>query len=244
MNKTSKRALEALEHAAPPSLGHHLLTIMKAVLASTPFCGGIASLMSDYIPSRRVKRLEDFARQVAEDLNAVMEAAQAERLETDEYAFIFERCFLGASQFPQEEKIRAFRAILVNSILPTDLRQDEQEYFLSLAERLSPLHLRMIRFMSDPAGYLVAAGISKNEIRGGFSTFFPVALPGVDLQVIKATFADLHTFGFTTTSPDIFHTMTSGQGLELLGDRLTPLAKSFASFCTSPTDAHRNPGLT
>ena len=60
------------------------------------------------------------------------------------------------------------------------------------------------------------------------------ALPGVSLDVIRAAFADLHMFGFTNTTGDIFATVTSAQGLQLLGDRVTTFGKSFMSFCTPP----------
>lgn len=64
--------------------------------------------------------------------------------------------------------------------------------------------------------------------------FFPVALPDVPVDVIRAAFADLYTLGFTNTSPDIFSAMTSAQGLHLLGDRLTSLGKAFVAFCQAP----------
>ena len=119
-------------------------------------------------------------------------------------------------------------------MLPTNLTQDQREFFLNLVERLSPVHLRVLRFMADPVGYLAAMAIPESRITGSFSSFFPVALPGVPLNVIQAAFADLHALGFSNTSPDIFTTMTAGQGLQLLGDRLTPLAKAFVSFCRAP----------
>lgn len=232
VNQHEEGALSGRPVAATAS--EHLVNVFKAILATAPFCGGIASLMSDYIPSRRMKRLEDFAADVARDLNALREQVQTERIETDEYAFIFERGLRGAADFPQEEKLEAFRGILVNSLLANDLTQDQREFFLTLAERLSPVHLRILRFMSDPLDYLASMSIPEAAIHGGFSTFFPVALPGVGLAVIKAAFADLRTFGLTTTGADIFSTMTSAQGLELLRGRLTPLANDFVKFCTSP----------
>ncbi len=234
MPEEERRAIRRLEDFSPADLAEHLVNILKAALATTPFCGGIASLMSDYIPSRRVKRLEEFASQVGQDLETLREKVEAQRIKTDDYAFIFERCFRGAADFPQEEKLEAFRGILVNSVLPTSLSKDEREFFLNLVERLSPVHLRILRFMADPHDYLGAMKIPESRIVGGFSSFFPVALPGVSIEVIRAAFADLHALGFTNTSPDIFTTMTAGQGLQLLSNRLTPLARSFVSFCRVP----------
>lgn len=228
------RSIKRFEDTPAVNVLEHVLNVLKAALATAPFCGGLASLMTDYIPSRRLRRLEAFADQVGHDLKALSDRVEMDRLETDEYAFIFERCLRGAADFPQKEKLEAFRGILVNSLLPSDLTQDQREYFLNLVERLSAVHLRILRFMSNPHGYLAAMGIPEDRIGGGFSTFFPVALPGVPLEVIRAAFADLHTFGFTNTDARIFATMSSAQGLHLLGDRITPVGKAFVAFCQAP----------
>lgn len=219
---------------SPADFAEHILNIVKAALATAPFCGGIASLMSDYIPGRRFARVEEFAGQIASDLNRLQDRVDQDRIQTEEYAFLFERCFRSAADFPQPDKREAFRAILLNSVLPTDLTQDQREFFLNTVERLSAVHLRILRFMGGPRAYLSAMDIAEDRIGGGFSTFFPVALPGVPLDVIRAAFADLHSLGFINTDPSIFGTMTAGQGLQLLGDRLTPLGRAFVRFCTVP----------
>lgn len=64
----------------------HLINILKAGLSIAPFCGGIASLMSDYIPTQRAKRLDRFAEQVARDLNALADQVETNRIQTEEYA--------------------------------------------------------------------------------------------------------------------------------------------------------------
>ncbi|GAB3309125.1 hypothetical protein GCM10027428_05140 [Haliea atlantica] len=66
--------------------------------------------------------------------------------------------------------------------------------------------------------------------------FFPVAVPGVNVEVIKSAFGDLYQYGFLNTDKSIFSTMTSGQGLELLGrgGRVTELGKKFIQFCSVP----------
>ena len=234
MKDEEMHPVKRLDELPPASVAEHLLNVLKAALATAPFCGGVASLITDYIPGQRVKRLEAFANQIGGDLESLRGSVEVARIHTDQYAFIFERCFRGAADFPQQDKLEAFRGILVNSVLPNDLSQDEREYFLGLVERLSAVHLRILRFMANPRSYLAAMAIAESRITGGFSTFFPVALPGVPLGVIQAAFADLHACGFTDTSADIFVTMTAGQGLELLGDRLTVLGKRFVSFCQAP----------
>lgn len=211
-----------------------IVNIFKAILASLPFSGGIASLMTDYIPSSRFKRLEDFATKTAEDLRNHADKVDEAYLKTDDFAFMFEKCFRGAAENPQQEKLDAFRGILVNSAIRQDLSEEEKEYFLNLANALTALHIRILKFMAEPISYLEAAGIPQNQIRGGFSEFFPVAIPGIELDVIRSAFGDLYRFGLTNTDQGIFSTMTSARGLHLLGDRVSRFGERFIQFITSP----------
>jgi hypothetical protein len=119
-------------------------------------------------------------------------------------------------------------------MIGTDVAADEKEFFLNLVTTLSVLHIRILKFMAEPKRYLEAYGIPAGRIYGGFSQFFPVAIPGVDVKVIEAAFGDLYQYGFINTDKTIFVTMTSSQGLDLLGNRVTDLGKRFTSFCTRP----------
>lgn len=211
-----------------------VLNIFKATLATTPFCGGIASLITDYIPTARFQRLEKFAEQIAEDLSKLADRVNESYIQTDNFAYLFEKSFRGVAENPQAEKINAFRGILINSAVHSDYSEEEKEYFITLVNTLSALHIRLIRFMAYPKNYLEDSGIPESRISGGFSSFFPVAIPGVNLAVIESAFGDLYQYGLINTDKSIFHTMTSGQGLHLLGNRVSDLGKRFIRFCISP----------
>ena len=234
MSEEETSLVKKVKRVATDGPGEHILNVLKAGLATTPFCGGIASLMSDYIPSGKMKRLEAFAQQLAADLNELRDQVDEGKILTDEFAFLFEKCFRGVAENYQAERLEAFRGILVNSAIGTDLSDDEKEYFLNLVTTLSVLHIRILRFMADPVSFLKAHGISLEQIHGGFSQFFPVAIPGVDLEVIRSAFGDLYQYGLITTDKSIFTTMTSEQGLDLLKNRVSALGKRFMSFCTRP----------
>ena len=223
-----------IEKIAVTKTGETIINILKAGLATTPFCGGIASLMNDYIPSMRLKRLEEFAKKIAEDLDALQDRVDSSYILTEDFAFIFERCMRGVAENPQMEKIEAFRGILVNSTIPSNLSEDEKEYFINLVNNLSALHLRILRFMSSPLDYLKAAQIPEEKIRGGFSDFFPIAIPGVHIDAIRSAFAELYHFRLINTDENIFFTITAGQGLQLLGNRVSEYGRRFLNFCISP----------
>lgn len=214
----------AQKDAGQPA-AEHLLNVFKAALSAAPLAGTIASLMSDYIPNGRATRLEEFAEQVAEDLLKLQDRVEEDYLLTDDFAFMFEKCFRGVAEYPQQEKLDAFRGILINSALPGDLDEQEKEFFLNLAMNLTVLHIRILRFMASPEEYLERASIPPDQIRGGFASFFPKAIPGVDLSIIKAAFAELYRNGLTTTDQSIFASLTAGQGMQLLQGRVSDLGK-------------------
>lgn len=235
-NETQKhlsiRKLEKLTTSS--STTEAILNIFKATLATAPFCGGIASLITDYIPSARFQRLENFAEQIAEDLLKLSDRINESYIKTDDFAFIFEKCFRGVAENPQNEKINAFRGILINSAVRKDYSEDEKDYFLNLLNTLSVLHIRILRFMAYPREYLKDSEIAESLIIGGFSDFFPVVIPGVQLSAIESAFGDLYQYGLITTDKTIFRTMTAGQGLHLLGNRVSDFGQRFIQFCISP----------
>jgi hypothetical protein len=234
-NSQQSKALLRIERTLTGSpAAETVLNIFKAVLSTTPFTGGISSLITDYIPSSRVLRLEAFAERVANDLKDVATKVDADYLNTDEFAFMFERSFRGAAENYQREKLDAFRGILVNSAIRSDVKQEEKEYFLVLANNLSVLHVRILRFMAEPRAYLVDLQIAERSVQGSFSEMFGQVIPGVDPTIIESAFGDLYQLGLITTDKSIFHTMTSAQGMQLLGNRVADLGRRFVEFCRSP----------
>lgn len=238
MNEQPKSLAKTLKERSSISPTEHIQNVIKAGLATAPFCGGIASLMNDYIPSSKHNRLERFAKKIASDLETLQQQIKEQNILTDEFAYTFEKCFRGAAEHYQREKLDAFRGILVNSALGSKLPAEEKDYFLNLVGTLSALHICILKFMASPLNYLRENGIPQEKIRGGFSQFFPTAIAGVHIEVIKSAYGDLYHYGFFNTDKQIFTTMTSGQGLDLLenGERVTDLGKRFIAFCTSPCD--------
>lgn len=236
MSDKAKSIAKKIEEGASSSAVEHILNILKAGLSTAPFCGGIASLMNDYIPSSKQERIEEFAEAIASDLELLQDRVNESLILTDDFAFIFEKCFRGVAENYQREKLDSFRGIIVNSAIGVNLREEEKEYFLNLVTTLSTLHLRILKFMVMPFEYLKHENIPKENIRGGFSDFFQVVISGVSMEVIKSAFGELYQYGFMNTDKTIFTTMTAGQGLDLLGngERVSALGKRFIHFCSVP----------
>ena len=218
------------KHLKESKYSEHIINVVKAVLANFPIGSGIASLMSDYIPSQREIRLMEFTENIAKDLSELQDEINENYLKSDEYAFIFEKCFKGAVENYQKEKIIAFRAILVNSLIDFELTQTEKEYYLNLVDNLSLLHIQVLSFLAFPKKYLELNGMDESIVSGGFSSFFPKVIPNANVEIIKLAFMDLNGYGFTNTDSGIFNTMTSSSGWSLLGDRVSKNGRNFIKF--------------
>ena len=230
MNKIETK--KSIEDLSKCSISDHIINIFKAVLSTTPFCGGLASLISDYIPSSKSKRITEYTRQIATDLKRLEDKVDVQTLQTDEFAHILESCYRGVAENYQKIKIELFRGILINSAIGHDIIADEKEYFLGLVSSFSVLHIRILLFMSSPKKYLNYYNIDERLIIGGFSEMFRVAIPETNIDVIRSAFGDLYQKGFLTTDKSIFSTMTSTHGLDLLGNRVADIGIRFIEFCT------------
>jgi hypothetical protein len=147
---------------------------------------------------------------------------------------MFEQAFRGVAQNYQKEKIEAFRGILINSAIRQDIKQEEKEFFLNLADNLSILHIRILNFLANPMGYIEKQGIDPKSIQGDFSDIFRKLMPELTTPIIESSFGDLYQRGLIGTDKSIFHTMTSASGLHLVGDRVNDLGKRFIEFCKVP----------
>lgn len=235
-NKKNKLVKEVKEIIKSTPIGEHVFNIFRAALASVPIGASFASLLKDYIPDARFKRIDGFARQVAEDLKRLSDKIDADYITKDEFAYMFEQSFRGVAQNYQEEKIDAFRAILLNSAIRKDVLQEEKEFFLSMVNNFSVVHIRILKFLAKPEVYISEQGIIRDSIQGGFRDIFRTLMPEVDAMIVESAFSDLFQLGLINTDKTIFHTMTSGSGLQLVGDgrRVHDLGRRFIEFCISP----------
>ncbi len=235
-NKKNKLVQEVKEIIKSTPIGEHVFNIFTAVLASVPIGASFTSLLKEYIPDARFKRIDRFARQVAEDLKRLSDKIDADYITKDEFAYMFEQSFRGVAQSYQEEKIEAFRAILLNSAIRKDVIQEEKEFFLSLVNNLSVVHIRILKFLANPEAYISEQGINRDSIRGGFRDIFRTLMPELETMIVESAFGDLYQLGLIGTDKSIFHTIVSGSGLQLVGNghRVKDLGRRFIEFCLSP----------
>lgn len=213
----------------------HFNNVLKAAIGAIPIVGSpISSLMNDYIPSKKQKRILEFIESLTKEFgelkNISAHMINTDYILSDEFAFILETVIKRVSENYQKDKLSAYKAILLNSLCNTDVKESEKEYFLNLVNNLTTLHLRILSFLYSPN--LNARNMDEKSLVGGFSQMFEYVFKDIDLEIIKNAFQELYDMGLVNTKKDAFYTMTSSSGLHLLGDRTSNFGKRFIKFIT------------
>jgi hypothetical protein len=236
--KSAKEIIDAIFHKHE---GEHTIAIVSAAINVIPWIGGsLSSLLNDYMPNASQERLKNYLISLALDSdniqNQLKENREAldKRIKTDEFEFIFIKCLKAVQENYQQEKLNAYRAILLNSILE-DNPTEQKEYFLHILNSLTVTHLNILSFMNNPEEYLFRRSIDKSDIRGGHVQIFRKVMPNIDIELIKVATEELYQLGFTNSGKNMFGITTSTQGLGLIKNKLSPLGSDFIKFITTPT---------
>jgi len=228
-----EKAIPDFEPSKEEKRADFIVSSGRAITSLIPGLGQLGSIIADYHLPARQKRVEDFLFAVRDELDLLENRIDQEYIKSDEFAYILEQCIKGSAENYQNEKLGVFRSVLINSALKGKIDQDDKEYFLSLVNNLTALHIKILRILWNPKEYLKENNIQENEISGGFGNFFPKFLPDVDINILTSAFEDLHRYDLINTGKSIFTTMTSGQGFQLLGGRLSGLGTKFIEFCST-----------
>jgi hypothetical protein len=192
--------------------------LFKAVLSSVPAGGAITSLLTDYMTASRFNRVETFANHLAEDLRTFQNDVNENFIRTDEFAYAFEKCFRGTVENYQQEKLDAFRNILINSLIKADFSAEEKEYFIYLVENLSSLHLELVKITIN----------AEEDEKGKFW----MELPGVDINITESSYKDLVRYGLLSGQDRYAHPDETDSKIMFYGKpTLTTLGNRFVNFC-------------
>lgn len=208
-----------------------LLGILKVGLSATKFTP-FANLISEFIPSQRILRLEKFTEELAIDLKNIEDKMDTEFITTDEFAFIFENCFKSASECYQREKLKSFRAIIINSAINNRIDNYEREFYLILTNSLTELHIKVLKFICYPNRYLSENNISENIIGGQFRTFIMKVFERIMLGTIILAFDDLYKYGLIDRDFNHFDTIRNLTDLKSIYKRITEYGAAYYSFIT------------
>lgn len=233
MDKKSA-VIKKIENSLAKSPGMDtIVTLFKSLLSLSIVGSPISVLLSDFIPTRRFLRLETFVDELSQEYKKVEKKIDIEYIRTDEFAYLFEQCFKAVSENYQNEKIAAFKAILVNATTDKSLIHLEKEFFLNLTKQLTVLHIQILDFLHNTRDYIKRRKLTESQIQGRYKDFLPIIFPDIEFDTIKIAMDDLNNYGLTELKSNQFGVITVSSGLQLLGDRkTTSFGEKYLRFIT------------
>ena len=230
--KPKSTVLQKFENnlTASPKLDS-MTTFFKSLISLTPVGSAFSVLFSDLIPTTRTLRTEKFIKDLASDFKQFDERIDTEYIKTEEFAFLFEQCFKAANENYQQEKIEAFKAIIVNSTMYDSIHPNEKEFYLNLTKNLTVLHIHVLDFLNDTHAYIKSHHLLESQIQGRYKDFLPIIFTTVEFDTIKIIIDDLNNYGLTSLQTQSILSVTSSSGMQLLGDRhTTDYGKKYLQF--------------
>jgi len=155
MEKDAKESLSQLADKLSihkQTRSNHIRNIFVASLNAIPSVGSIlASLAESYIPEQKGKRLIKFVEEIAKEVDRIKNKIDSNFVQSEEFAYIFERTFKLVIENYQKEKIQCYKAVLLNSMIHKDnLKEEERDLFIHMIDNLTVRHIKFLRLLKDP----------------------------------------------------------------------------------------------
>lgn len=120
----------------------HIQNILKAWIQAIPVIWWpLWSLMSDYLPDYKYKRLINFINNLSEKIEKTDIKIEEEYIKSEEFWYLFEKILKNVSIEYRKEKLEIYKDLLLNFCIKTNINADEKEYILSIINDLERIHV-------------------------------------------------------------------------------------------------------
>jgi len=193
-----------------------------AAISAIPIVGGpLASLAEDFIPKQKEERLIAFIERLALDVASIKDQIKADVVNTDGFAFVFEKTLKGVLDNWQQDKIDCYRAIFINALTDKDdLTDEEQELFLQLLDSLTVRHIKVMAFIHQH-------NAGQTPPTGQFLEVLKAQYPEYDKDNVYYIMQDLRNKGLVNERGEISDDAMSGSS-----NQLSVMGKKFVNFIT------------
>ena len=167
----------------------NVFNFIKIGFATIPWCGGIATLMDEYIPKSTEIALNKFLKYVGEKIKELEDKIDFKTINEEEFAETFKSCYLGVIRTTREEKIKIFARIFANIFLKEGesekIKYEELDHLVRTIDNLSVGSLKVM---------VIAYKYSKNNKNKGFNfeTLFKL-IDGIDVYLAFGLVNELNT---------------------------------------------------
>lgn len=211
---------------------------VEAAGGSVPFVGGaLAVILAHAFSHAYEQRLRDWMEQLADVVQELLDRVDELDVESlaDDSAFL--DAVATATRIAEKTSSAHKRAALQNALLNVGTGsgpgEDKTSMFLRYIDDLTPSHMRLLRFLSDPRGAFGEAGLEwPNMGFGSLRSIFERLHPEIakDEAFLNAILGNLHRAGLT---------LDTGMGVVMSDGafddgRVTSLGNQFTAFVTGP----------
>ncbi|NLS90880.1 MAG: hypothetical protein GXX96_01665 [Planctomycetaceae bacterium] len=241
MGNDEFNALEAVKQLGNTAGREHLRTTLLASIELVPMIGGaLSTLLADYLPNWKFERVTQFLADFAADVEHLKARIDENAATTSEFGLLLEHVLQQVSRTPEreQEKFRAYRAVLLNSCLPSTSDELERAYFLDLVDRLQEVHVVILSLFRDQYAFGRAhdSGPAKNQITSSLRQTIAAYLRPLEIsdELVQSAIGDLDFMGILPGLHQSLGTMMSAHGAVELSSRLRDFGRRFADFLALP----------
>lgn len=222
-----------LENIPKKSVGDFVHTTVKTWLSVVPVIWWpLTELFSAIIGAPIEKRRDEWINAISKDLNELNEKVDSlpETLSSNEW---FITVLLNASQVAiknhHKEKLEALRNIVIWVATNLDTNLDIALIFIQLIDKLTPSHLRILRFFNDPIKFMNEEGRQPRSFWSIWEAMRYV-IPEISANAVlqEKILKDLDNENLTKNISSSVNTMMTSSGVT--SGRLTNLWKEFLVY--------------
>lgn len=161
----------------------HVMNSIKAVFATMPFGGGIATLIDDYVPKSTEKALYGFIAELKNRVEKLEGRIEIDSINEDEFAELFKSCYVGVIKTTQEQKLKVFAGIFANILLkegdPDKAPYSELDHIVRAMDNLSIGALYAMVEVYQRCGRKSQGRTDFKQISSSFTQMSPSLLMGL-----------------------------------------------------------------
>ncbi len=147
-------SLDWTDRSHPDEARERMHRILRDGLAALPApADSLATLVGDYLPQWKEQRAERFLQDLAADFRQFAGEVNPSQLRDPNFGLMVEAVLRQAVHTDGKEKLKCYRAVLVNACRPKAPGELERGHFLSLLERLKEVHVLVLQVFRDPDAF-------------------------------------------------------------------------------------------
>lgn len=201
----------------------HIRNVLIASSAAIPFAGGPLSVLLDkYLPNEIERRKDSLIKKLSDELLKIEKQIPKDKLKDESYLTVFIQVFQHYLSEHRNEKLIAFRNILINEAITNSKDFDEVSFYIRLVDSLTVDQIRILHLVYRKE----IDGHCSIESDDSIYKYIQAKWPKIDKYYLQACVTELLRFFIISSSVD------SLNGAK--GHQLTSFGKKFVKYIFEP----------